>query len=552
MTENDQERFSIGQIKLDIQKKFDRPAGNAFADELLRCARNQFHQGQSCFAKTRTALYTLERLARCVQMNEPVLLCGETGQRKPKGTLDWTEIVFVVLGGGKTTLVQYLADKTGKTRRWFEKCSIERCRCAGNRLHVINLSQQSDAVDLLGGYKPFDSVLLIKQIYRDFTFEQMNNESIEQVQVRCLSPFVRFSDWRSVCRNLFNRNDTKKQWSWWFKPRRNPHRWGNNCSNCDNHWRWTPNLRFSSDSSKYVDEFPLAFEPFLSVCRDLSFKLWETEIGFSWTKSIWPQLRLFNSWMEFSKVTKERSGWPNEGKHIVDHSPWVSSRHCRDKQPIVRHANFRLFGCMNPASDVGKRDIPIGIRNRSVDSKFSLRWSSKVCLIRFTEFYLDECDDRGELSIIVEKYLSQTNIPREYIDRIVTFYLDIQTRVKEFLFTSSSRTNNRISITYRSEDRLEIRLGNFRLSSSLRTLCRALKYVAGTQWSGKSYFRALLEVNPSASDSKRDFLFVGILAEFLQSIGSIVLPSSPETDPSNHSTYVRQRRLFSIDVSLVV
>ncbi len=38
----------------------------------------------------------------------------------------------------------------------------------------------------------------------------------------------------------------------------------------------------------------------------------------------------------------------------------------RDKQPIVRHRNFRLFGCMNPASDVGKRDIPIGIRNRFV------------------------------------------------------------------------------------------------------------------------------------------------------------------------------------------
>ena len=53
----------------------------------------------------------------------------------------------------------------------------------GNRLHVVNLSQQSDSVDLLGGYKPYDSVLLVKQIYRDFTYEQTNNEIIEQVQV---------------------------------------------------------------------------------------------------------------------------------------------------------------------------------------------------------------------------------------------------------------------------------------------------------------------------------------------------------------------------------
>ena len=53
----------------------------------------------------------------------------------------------------------------------------------GNRLHIINLSQQSDAVDLLGGYKPFDSVLLLKQIYRDFSIEQITNDHIDEVQV---------------------------------------------------------------------------------------------------------------------------------------------------------------------------------------------------------------------------------------------------------------------------------------------------------------------------------------------------------------------------------
>jgi midasin (ATPase involved in ribosome maturation) len=46
---------------------------------------------------------------------EPVLLVGETGT-------------------GKTSAVQYLADKTG------------------HRLVVINMNQQSDSADLLGGY----------------------------------------------------------------------------------------------------------------------------------------------------------------------------------------------------------------------------------------------------------------------------------------------------------------------------------------------------------------------------------------------------------------
>ncbi len=58
---------------------------------------------------------------------------------------------------------------------------------------MINLSQQSDAVDLLGGYKPFDSVLLLKQIYREFSIEQTTNDFIEEVQVKIIVCFVFFS-----------------------------------------------------------------------------------------------------------------------------------------------------------------------------------------------------------------------------------------------------------------------------------------------------------------------------------------------------------------------
>ena len=37
---------------------------------------------------------------------------------------------------------------------------------------------------------------------------------------------------------------------------------------------------------------------------------------------------------------------------------------CSDVLPITRHADFKLFACMNPATDVGKKDLPLGIRNR--------------------------------------------------------------------------------------------------------------------------------------------------------------------------------------------
>ena len=70
-------------------------------------------------------------------------------------------------------------------------------------------------------------------------------------------------------------------------------------------------------------------------------------------------------------------------------------------------------------------------------------------LVSFTELFVDECEDRSEYTIIVDKYLNQTNIPKEYIDRIVTFYIDIQMKVKNFFLTSSSTSNNRIAVTYR-------------------------------------------------------------------------------------------------------
>jgi midasin len=83
--------------------------------------------GSSSFAFTRPAACLLERVACCVAWKESVLLVGETGT-------------------GKTTAVQYLAEKTG------------------HHLVVINMNQQSDSADLLGGYElsVFLHVLLLQ------------------------------------------------------------------------------------------------------------------------------------------------------------------------------------------------------------------------------------------------------------------------------------------------------------------------------------------------------------------------------------------------------
>ena len=100
-----------------------------------------------------------------------------------------------------------------------------------------------------------------------------------------------------------------------------------------------------------------------------------------------------------------------------------------------RHPNFRIFGCMNPPNDVGKRELPPGIRNR------------------FTEFYVDELENPEDLGILVSLQLKNV-VPRPPTTEIVTFYL----RARE------------LSNTVLSDG------ANQRPKFSLRTLTRMLEF----------------------------------------------------------------------------
>lgn len=73
--------------------------------------------GTATFTTTGAARRALESIAASLSVSEPVLLVGETG-------------------AGKTSAAQWLAAQ------------------AGARLEVVNLSQASDAADLLGGFRP--------------------------------------------------------------------------------------------------------------------------------------------------------------------------------------------------------------------------------------------------------------------------------------------------------------------------------------------------------------------------------------------------------------
>lgn len=74
-----------------------------------------------------------------------------------------------------------------------------------------------------------------------------------------------------------------------------------------------------------------------------------------------------------------------------------------DGVAISRHPRFRLFGAMNPATDVGKRDLPAALKHR------------------FTELYAGECEGREDLALLVAGGLS--TVPAAPIESVVDFYL---------------------------------------------------------------------------------------------------------------------------------
>lgn len=54
-----------------------------------------------------------------------------------------------------------------------------------------------------------------------------------------------------------------------------------------------------------------------------------------------------------------------------------------DLKEIKRNKNFRLIACMNPGTDIGKKELPENIR------------------VKFTEFFINDLEDRADLLVRV-------------------------------------------------------------------------------------------------------------------------------------------------------
>lgn len=61
-----------------------------------------------------------------------------------------------------------------------------------------------------------------------------------------------------------------------------------------------------------------------------------------------------------------------------------------DTRQVDRHLDFRIFACMNPSTDVGKRDLPSTLRSY------------------FTEFHILSIDDEIEVELVPSGSISSS------------------------------------------------------------------------------------------------------------------------------------------------
>ncbi|KAI7161272.1 midasin [Hortaea werneckii] len=280
----------------------------------------------------------LERVAAAVINREPLLLVGETGV-------------------GKTTAVQHLARHLGK------------------KLEPFNLSQQSEAGDLLGGFKPVTARSLIVPMKDEFDelFRSSFSMTKNQQFLELLAKQMAKSNWKGVCklwRQALKMVDQQRPVS--------PSRQGE-----------APSKKRKVENKKTPDF--AKWDEFAANLDAIEKRVGTGSEGFAF------------SFVEGNIVKAVRNGdWvlldeinlasPDTLESITDlldpSAPSLLLTEAGNIERIEAHPDFRVFAAMNPATDVGKKDLPPGIRSR------------------FTELYVESPDkDIKSLQSIVRSYL---------------------------------------------------------------------------------------------------------------------------------------------------
>lgn len=304
----------------------------------------------SSIALTTLSCQTLEKLAVAVKMNEPVLLVGETGT-------------------GKTTTVQHLAQMLQ-----FQP-----------NLRVLNMSQQSEASDLLGGFRPFSAQSLARPLLEEFLnlFGKAFSKSKNAEYLAAIQEAFAKQSWKRFVKLVKQAIELIS---------------GKLATVSTN---ISPVLLDRLRSSLERFEVQVAY-----AANNLLFSFVEGSLVEALTEGHWLLLDEIN--LASPETLNILAGL------LRSSSASVTLTERGDSTPIPRHPNFRLFACMNPATDVSKRDLPPAIRSR------------------FTSIFVDETDVRRDDLRQVIDHLIGPGRDGTLKERLTALYYRLKDLVQSF------------------------------------------------------------------------------------------------------------------------
>ncbi|XP_062201313.1 midasin-like isoform X2 [Phragmites australis] len=326
----------------------------------LQCSDKPVLIQKGPFAGIRCALEILERVACSIKFNEPILLVGETGT-------------------GKTTTVQNLA-------AWLKQ-----------PLTVVNLSQQSDISDLLGGFKPTDARSICFPLYIEFkdlfcrSFSGKDNEAI----LHHCDVYVMEKKWKKLLRAMAKCVEKAQKLI------------EGSSKSCSGSKRKRPL------PVQVVSEWDTFSSRLNAACSQIGSA---TGMSFQFVEGAFVSALRNGHWILLDEVnlappeTLQRIGAVLDGERGT-----LCLAERGDVDYVERHPCFRMFACMNPATDAGKRELPYTFRSR------------------FTEYFVDDLMDDDDLRLFVSKYLDGLNVANGVTDSIVRFYKVAKKESKERL-----------------------------------------------------------------------------------------------------------------------
>ncbi|KAF1961861.1 P-loop containing nucleoside triphosphate hydrolase protein [Byssothecium circinans] len=250
------------------------------------------------------------------------------------------------------------------TLRLLEKVAVA-VKTGTGKTTSFNLSQQSESGDLLGGYKPVNVRSLVIPLKDEFddlfdtTFSRKKNQ--------------RFME-------MLGKRFAKGEWKRMVEVARKAHESQTSSPDPEGGQPKKRRKKFAADLHDLEAQLANGSEAF-------AFSFLEGNIVKAVRNGDWVLLDEIN--LASSDTLEALADLLGSGP---DGTPSILLTETGNVERVVAHPNFRVFAAMNPATDVGKKDLPPGIRSR------------------FTELYVESPDsDRKSLQNIVEKYLKGDN-----------------------------------------------------------------------------------------------------------------------------------------------